>query len=312
MNQDADVNDRSPGTEGAWAFPRRRLYFFVVGLLAFFSLFVVSIQPGDPSTKALKFSAEIKITTITLVLLLLAWLPLLLPWLPSIAPALRRFFSELRQSGIKHIKAGPVEIQLSPEVEKAAAVYESKVNEVSKAASASANVAGNIENLYQATMQAIEQTEKPSPQEALELVDQLGTSYNRLRESMPSGPQRTARMNSIASKMFALIPGVENFPVRERINSANAGQRLSAYKYLEYKPNSQYLDPLLSRAIGILEAPHGQFHALLALRRLASSVALPPEQSDQVAKVLAWASALPYMSRDRLGMMKNISGLMGG
>ncbi len=117
-------------------------------------------------------------------------------------------------------------------------------------------------------------------------------------------------MTNIASIMFSLMPSVDVFPIQQSITSPDGGQRLAAYKYLEYKPDLGFLDLLLSRAVGILEVPFGQFHALLSLRRMISSVPVTPAQKDCVTQMLDWTAGLPFIGSDRRALMANINRLL--
>ncbi|NET39726.1 MAG: hypothetical protein F6K19_48500 [Cyanothece sp. SIO1E1] len=83
------------------------------------------------------------------------------------------------------------------------------------------------------------------------------------------------------------------------MNSHKAGKRLSAYKYLEWHPSSEYMDLLLSRAVGILEMPFGQYGALLALRRVLTTNELSQAQLKKIEDILHWAANLDYVCSDR-------------
>ncbi|MCZ0905008.1 hypothetical protein ON021_34450, partial [Microcoleus sp. HI-ES] len=72
-------------------------------------------------------------------------------------------------------------------------------------------------------------------------------------------------MHEISSTMWTLIPKVITFPVHERLNIQKGGERLSAYKHVEWNTSTDSINLLVSRAVGIMEMPYTQYAALLAL-----------------------------------------------
>jgi hypothetical protein len=251
-----------------------------------------------------KLSAEIRVSSITLTLLLLAWLPLLVPWIISVSPRLQKLFTGLRGFGIEEIEIGILRIKLGAGVEKAADAY---ANSVLKAQPT--DPSQDIQKLESSYNEAVKmlKASKLEPHDAMSKIDELCLYYDRIRESKASSSERTRLMTAIASTMWSLMPSIPNFPARERLNSAKGGERLSAYKFLEYQPNPDCLEPLLARAIGVLELPFGQYHALLALSRVVLSSEIGIPQRKLLLQTLNWNSQLEFLrKKDRGSLMKLI------
>jgi hypothetical protein len=92
--------------EESQRFPLRRLYLLLIPILTLLSLLGLSIQTDNIMYAPWKLSAEIRVSSITLTLLLLAWLPLLVPWIISVSPRLQKLFTGLRGFGIEEIEIG--------------------------------------------------------------------------------------------------------------------------------------------------------------------------------------------------------------
>jgi hypothetical protein len=283
-------------------FPLRRLYFLVIFILTLLSPIGLSLQTDDAASLPWKISATVQITSITVTFLLLAWLPVLVPWLVSLSPRLQSLFAGLRESGLEEIEAGILRIKLSAGVKEAAETYKKNLEESRKDPAA-------LEKTYKEALASIETAESISPANALSRIDELAAYYDRIRQTLPSGPDRTRLLTELSSILWTLMPRVNSadLDILERLSNASGGKRLSAYKYLEYRPSTEFLNLLLSRAAGILEEPFGQFSALLALRRLVFSEKLDSSQRALIANHLAWSAGLDYMrNSDRLYLMRSI------
>jgi hypothetical protein len=285
-------------------FPLRRLYFLVIFILTLLSPIGLSLQTDDINSLPWKISATIQITSITITFLLLAWLPLLIPWLVSLSPRLQNFFTGLRESGIEEIEAGILRIKLSPGLQKAVETYKNVVD--LHQPKASEKEPGEIEKLYREALSEIKVSKTLSSSEAMNKIRELSQNYDRIRSTLPSSSRRTQLLEDLSAILWSLMPSTENFPVREWLNSSKGGERLSAYKYLEHKPNLDYLDLLLSRAVGILEEPFGQYSALLAFRRMTINSQPTTAQRELIITHLRWSAQLEYMGRDRMYLMNSI------
>lgn len=281
-------------------FPLRRLYFLVIFILTLLSPLALSIQSDDFHSLPWKVSATIQVTSITITFLILAWVPLLLPWLVSMSPRLQNFFAGIRESGIEEIEAGILRIKLNPAIKEAAEIYR-------KAADRKADP-HQLENSYKQALNMIAASDALSAADAISKIDEVCSYYDRIRETLPTGPRRTSLLTELASILWTLMSrvNVHELNIRERLLSPRGGRRLSAYKYLEYAPNPDYLNLLLSRAAGILEEPFGQYSALLALRRLVMNVDLDASQKETISRHLRWSADLDYIGDDRRYLMNSI------
>ncbi len=299
MNKSNQQLESDKSAEEIQKFPLRRLYFLIIFILTILSPIGLSIQTDDINSLPWKVSANIQITSITVTFLLLAWLPLLIPWLISISPKLQSFFTDLRKSGIEEIEAGILRIKLTPGVKEAAEAYEKKVADPKTDPE-------KLERSYKETLATLDASETMSSAEAINRIDEVCLYYDRIRITLPSGSKRTKLMTELASILWPLMSRASVINIRERLKNPSGGNRLSAYKYLEYKPNLEHLDILLSRAVGVLEDPFGQYAALLALRRAVVNLQMSSSQIQIIVTHLKWAAKLEYMGSDRMYLMNSI------
>ncbi len=93
-------------------------------------------------------------------------------------------------------------------------------------------------------------------------MDDSAKEYERLRASMPAGPERTRRMEVVATKMRTL--GLAAAPLlSEFAKSDSPGRRLAAIAILQVAPHAEYLDWLAERLDA--EKPFLGYHASVAL-----------------------------------------------
>ncbi|HEY0735714.1 MAG TPA: hypothetical protein VGD69_12460 [Herpetosiphonaceae bacterium] len=280
---------------GIPAFPHRRAYLFVVGLLIIISVFELQF---------------VHVTSITLILFLLAWLPFLIPWLYAVSPRIGGSLGWLRTQGVEEVETSIFRIKLAAGVEKAAEVYENTILQ-SEARPQGPVQADQLDRGYQEAIQLAAASHRYSSADALARVDELAALYDQIRSQVPSGPERSRLMRLISSTMWSLIPQIDDLPIKPRLLSDNGGTRLSAYKYLEWRPTAESLDVLLSRAIGTLETPFGQYAALLALRRVLGQAQMTPEQLQVVRATLRSYLQLGYSGDDRRNLMESILSTLG-
>jgi hypothetical protein len=287
-------------------FPLRMFFLALVAILAVLSLLGLSVQTDNFSSGTWKVSADIRVSSTTLALLLLAWLPLLIPWIVHLSPRIREFLIGLREGGVEEIEAGILKIKLGAGVHRAADAYENTLPKPDGPTPLSVQSVEAFDQSYQETLTSLNSSTRLNAPEALQRVDQLCLYYDRVRETIPSGPRRTRLMTGIASTMWALAPSIPGFPFRQRLNSALGGERLSAYKYLEWQATPDCLELLLSRAIGVLEVPFGQWNALLALRRIVSKSQIDAGKREFLLQNLRWSADLEFQGGDRRFLMKTI------
>lgn len=277
--------------DGILAFPHTRIYLFVVCLLIIVSMLELPF---------------LHVTSITLVLFLLGCLPFLIPWLYAVSPRIGGSLGWLRRQGVEEVETSIFRIKLTAGVEQAAEVYENTVLQPEARLLAPAQAEQQLDRGYREAIELAASSQRYSSADALERVDELAALYDQIRSQVPSGAERSRLMRLISSTMWSLIPQIKELPVKQRLLSDNGGTRLLAYKYLEWRPSSEALDVLLSRSIGMLETPFGQFAALLALRRVLAQAQLTAEQRRMVQTTLRWYLQLGYSGEDRRNLIQGI------
>ncbi len=223
--------------------------------------------------------------------------------------------SWLREQGIEELETNLLRIKLSSGIQSASKNYEEKIlsASVKNTGQTCFETYQKIEARYQNVIALIDATGSIEPAKALKKINQLAGYYDRVREEIPSGSRRTRLMMDISSTMWALAPKTRNFPLRAKLNSHKSGERLSAYKYLEWHPLEEYTDLLLSRAVGILETPFGQYAALLALRRMVSIINLTPAKKKEMTNILNWSANIDYLANanDRHSLIVEVASILG-
>jgi len=287
----------------------RKKYPLILAVLAVLSALNISLKADKIFSDAWSFAVEIKITPLTILLIFLFWLPILLPWMATYIPKLQSSLNVLRDLGVEEIETNILKLKIRYGVEAASKNYEEQIIDGRFAQVTSQQLPETIEQRYQEAINLID-TSKVDTAEVMDRIDQLANLYDKVREEMKSGRDRNRIMLKISSTIWALLPQVSNFPLDEKINSSNGGDRLCAYKYLEWQPNSQYTNTLLSRGIGILETPFGQYSALLALRRGLMFHHLEIEQATEMQNILMWAANLEYIGSDRKDLIHEIISLL--
>lgn len=279
----------------------KRAYYVTIFGLIILSVFSISIESEKLSSDVWSFATDIKVSSVTLLLISLFWLPILLPATFKRFPQLQSSLGWLREQGVEEVETNLLRIKLRYGVQEASEQYEKKVLNFKSdnPESISQETDQSNETRYREAISAINtQSSSITPDEALFRIDQLADYYDRLRQDMPSGSNRTRLMGNISSTMWALVPQTVRFPVRERLSSHKEGQRLSAYKHIEWHLSDEYIDLLFSRALGVLEVPFGQYAALLALRRVLTTTDLSKLQSRTMKDTLRWAAKLDYIRSD--------------
>jgi hypothetical protein len=288
----------------------RKKYSITIIVLIILSVLNVSLKSDSVNSNVWSLSVELKVTSVTLILLFLFWLPILLPWIVSQVPHVQKSLNWLRQQGVEEIETNLVRIKLNYGVQEASEKYEEQISSVGAINLTSQETQQQLELRYRDAIALVDAASNVDSLEALKRIDQLAGYYDRVREEMPSGYNRIKLMREISSTMWALVPGVVNFPVYKRLNSDKAGERLSAYKYIEWNASTDYINLLVSRAVGVLEVPYNQFSALLALRRVAANNQIAADSSVKITNVLNWSANLDYMGQDRQRLMIEIVAIL--
>lgn len=293
-------------------FPFRRFFFLLTAIFLLLSLFSISLE-SDPSSNNWKINTTISVSTITLTLLLIIWMPVIIPWLISLSPRLRSSLEWLRAGGVEEVEAGGIRmklVSLAKGVAEAAEVYENKIGGRIDTEAGKTQTAEGISKLYSDMVDKLETDDRISRTEALQRIDQLAEIYNQVRYKMKSSSERTQLLSQIAATMWSLMPSVEYFNAEERLTSYDGGVRLSAYKFIEWKPQREYLNLTLSRSVGVLESPFGQYNALLALQRIISNEVLDVKEVASTLALAKWSSELPYIGSERRYLLRNIISIL--
>ena len=288
----------------------RKKYSVTIIILIILSILSISLKSDKVNSNIWSFSVELKVTSLTLVLLFLFWLPILLPWILSQIPQVQGSLNWLREQGIEEIETNLLRIKLKYGVQEASEKYEEKISDVGATNLIPQEIQQQLEERYRDALALVDAANDIDSTEALKRIDQLVGYYDRVRDEMPSGRNRTKLMREISSTMWTLIPKVIVFPVHERLNSNKGGERLSAYKYIEWNASTDYINLLVSRAVGILEMPYTQYSALLALRRVATNNQLTSSKSAEIIDILNWSARLDYMRPDRQKLMVEIASIL--
>jgi hypothetical protein len=117
----------------------------------------------------------------------------------------------------------------------------------------------------------------------------LAAQYEAIRASMPSGPERTRRMEVIAGQMRTFSIAAYSL-LSEFTQSDSPGERLAAITFLQARPNQSYLNWLAERLR--IEKPFIAYHAAVALQHAARDAS--PDQRENVRQAVD--SALKYVS----------------
>jgi hypothetical protein len=95
-----------------------------------------------------------------------------------------------------------------------------------------------------------------------EQIRELASQYSQIRSEMPSGHDRTLRLELIADQMRAL-GSISEPSLQELMISGSPGERLAAAVALQVQPRAKYLHWLAERLKS--EKPFIGYHAALAL-----------------------------------------------
>lgn len=286
-------------------------YSITIIFLTILSALNISLKSEEISSNDWSFSLDLQVTTVTLALLVLFWIPILLPWILYQIPQVKGSLNWLREQGIEEVETNLLRIKLKYGVQQASENYAEKISDSNDVTLAPQDTQQQIATYYRDAIALVDAANNVGSLEALQRVDQLVGYYDRLREKMPSGHNRTRLLREISSIMWTLVPKVRDFPVYERLSSKSGGERLSAYKYIEWSVSTEHIDLLVSRAVGILEVPFTHYAALLTLRRIAASNQLTPSQSAKIIDSLNGVKDLIYVYRHTRKLMLEIISILG-
>lgn len=234
----------------------------VLGIL-FLSLVVFPESGSDGGLR-------LRVTTHTLILLGLLWLPPLLKMIAMLGGKVQT------NAGGAHV-AG-----LIPTLTQSAAAL--------NRAQASATASSEDRDMFAASLKATEEFIASTASDAAaarEKIEQLRREYVEVRSTMKSGDVRTFKLEQILAEVRAYA-GRASFTATElqdNYKHGGPGHRVAVYAILQREPNSALFDTVLDAIKDPDKPPFEQYHALLAVRSMLSD--LNAEQKQLLHNLLA-------------------------
>jgi len=198
-------------------------------VVSFFAVLLAAVHVWKP---------EIRIDSITIVLLVVCTLP----WVQPL---------------VKVVELLGVKIELQ-EMQK-------QVDEAKGAASSASQKAGLAISAF-----GVSQTHSSSDAVLATVsdeatIEELSEEYDNIRATQPSGGARTAEMTSVVRKMMELSQRTRSFDVFKALESRSGGKRLYGYAHIYVWPTSDYLGILVKTITSLEDTPFGQYWGLQAL-----------------------------------------------
>jgi hypothetical protein len=240
--------------------PTPRTWYLAVCIAVLLSLFQISRTPAGA------VDIQFSMGTLSAVLIALVWLPFLLKVVALGGGSLKIPQAETTLPGLWDLLS-----RLDPETQ--LQVLPSYIKSV-EAAEATADPAERAE---------LRHLRRDLEDRLGELVSQ-GQLYEKIRLSLPSGPERTAAMTGIVTEAQTLARQGE-VPLSKLIDlfSAGDGGRIAALAVVKTRPSAEHLTLALNGVANSRSA----FEKYLALRALEELLPrLTPDQQRQVAAVL--------------------------
>jgi len=193
---------------------------------------------------------ELRVDSVTIILLVIAALPWAQPLIKSI---------ELL--GVK------LELQeLQDKVAEAKGAAESATRQVGLALAASSQVP---------------QTAAADERGVANEINSLAEEYNNIRATQSSGDARTDAMTRVVSRMVEVARRTQSFDLVTALAGKDRGVRLFAYAFLYERPDGAFLLPLVDSVTRIEDKPFGQYWGLQTLKKV---LPLAPADKQRGAK----------------------------
>lgn len=238
------------------------------------ALVVAGIHIGMP---------ELRIDSITIVLLVIA----AIPWMHPL---------------IKSVELLGVKLELQDLENKVAAVR-GAAEDARGAAESAAQQAG----LALASSVDIGTVSDLSDTKAgdLEGIKLLAEEYDHIRDSQRSSDARTAAMTSVVRRMIDHAGQVHEFDLDTALHEAGRGLGLFAYVYLYVRPDPEWIIPLVESVTQKEDKPFGQYWGLQAIGRVQAKVAAPGVIRSVKDRLLSFKTKIPA-GTDREYMVKKL------
>lgn len=111
-------------------------------------------------------------------------------------------------------------------------------------------------------------------------IQQLMQEYDRIRATQSAGSARTVAMTGVMKRMIALAANLSDVDVTNDLMSTERGRRLAAYAYLYTRPDFRFLAPLVTSVTRAEDKPFGQYWGLQAILRVLGvreGAGMPPD-----------------------------------
>lgn len=229
--------------------PIPRLWIVVISVGIIVSLFEITPTAGGP------YTVGFRLTSVTVLLLALVWLPFLLKVLALTGGGLKLFGGEVTLEGLSNILtqlSDEIRSQLPPEEQRQ--VLPSLIAITKRAEQTSTEP--EQENLRKV---------RKDLEEQLAALSKAGTLYEKLRSDMPSGPDRTAEFEGVMyrAREIAQDTDVSVQEAEELFDRGSEGNRIAALAIAQVKRNPEYF-PFVIRAIGHPATPFEHYQSLKA------------------------------------------------
>jgi hypothetical protein len=186
---------------------------------------------------------DLRIDSITIVLLIVA----VLPWVQPL---------------IKSIELLGVKLEL-----------QDLKNELNDAKGAAKSAERKVDYLLSGAASAV-----PIDKENLRVAETAEQSftglmddYEHIRNSQSSGAARTSAMTAVVRKMIEVAPAIHTFDLVDALKSDRGGRRLGAYAFLYARPDFEFIDDLVAGVTKVEDKPFGQYWGLQAISRVLAS-----------------------------------------
>lgn len=223
-------------------------------LVSALALLVAAIHVGRP---------EVRIDSITIILLVIC----ALPWLQPL---------------IKSIELLGVKLELQ--------VLQDQVAEARGAAESASRQAGLALSSSSAPPAALLSSVASGTADSMS-IRALAGEYEQIRKAQRPGDARTAAMTDVVRRMIDVARRTESCGVADALRDDSPGTRLFAYVYLYSRPDAKFLLPLVESVTAKEDKPFGQYWGLQSIGRVMSGVAPVPLQVRN--KLQAFGARLP-------------------
>jgi CHAT domain len=136
-------------------------------------------------------------------------------------------------------------------------------------------------------------------------LDAIARAYEQARAEMPSGPERTRRMEQLVFEVISLGTASElGDAVEHTFRTGNPGDRIVAIALVEAHPDSRHLD-VVRDAVQNSVSAFEQYHALVAAKALVDLLS-PQEAASLRESVVSISDSVQVVGTDRSLLARQI------